>query len=119
MVFALARDGKIRYVNQALGGRTADEVVGSSMYDWMASEQHEGLRAALDDAFRLGQPGGIELTHLPRHEPQAWYECRITPTHRGGDVVSATLVARDITRYKLAIEEWNRRYAELAQRFEE
>lgn len=119
LVFIVARDGRILYVNQPLGGRPADELAGASLFEWVAEEQHAGLRDALDAVFRLGEPGGIELARLPRHQPHASYECRINPTHRGGEVVSATLVARDITRHKVAVEELNRRYGALVRRFEE
>jgi PAS domain S-box-containing protein len=119
VVFILARDGRILYVNQTLGGVPADGVAGSNLFDWIAPEQQEGLRDALDGVFRLGEPQGLELARLPQHQLRAWYECRINPTHRAGEVVSATLVARDITRHKLAGEELNRRYAEAARRADE
>jgi PAS domain S-box-containing protein len=116
LVFIVAREGRILYVNQALGDIAADEVIGQSIFDWMAEEQHTGLRDALEGVFAAGALRGLELCRLPRHDPQAWYECRLSPTHRGGEVVSATLIARDITRHKLAVEELNRRYAELERR---
>ena len=116
LVLIIARDGRILYVNQALGGVAADDAIGQSVFDWMADEQHAGLRDALEGVFGAGQLRGLELCRLPRHAPQAWYECRLSPTHRGDAVVSATLIARDITRHKLAVEELNRRYAELERR---
>jgi PAS domain S-box-containing protein len=116
LVFIVARDGRILYVNQPLGDMVADAAIGQSIFDWMAEEQHAGLRDALEGVFTAGALRGLELCRLPRHEPQAWYEGRLSPTHRGGEVVSATLIARDITRHKLAIEELNRRYAELERR---
>ncbi len=119
LVFIVGRDGRILYVNQPLGGSAADGVIGQSIYDWMAEEQHAALREALEGVFGAGALRGLELCRLPRHAAQAWYECRISPTHRGGEVVSATLIARDITRHKLAVEELNRRYAELERRHRE
>ena len=116
LVFIVARDGRILYVNQPLGDIAADAVIGQSIFDWMAEEQHAGLRDALEGVFTAGALRGLELCRLPRHAPQAWYEGRLSPTHRGGEVVSATLIARDITRHKLAVEELNRRYAELERR---
>jgi PAS domain S-box-containing protein len=116
LVFIVAKDGRVLYVNQPLGGVAADDAIGQSIYDWIAEEQHAGLRDALEGVFGAGELRGLELARLPRHAPQAWYECRLSPSHRGGEVVSATLIARDITRHKLAVEELNRRYAELERR---
>jgi PAS domain S-box-containing protein len=119
LVFIVARDGKILYVNQTLGGVEADQAIGQSVYDWIAEEQHLALREALEGVFAAGERRGIELARLPRHVPEAWYECRLSPTLRGGDVVSATLIARDITRHKLALEELNRRRNEIERRYRE
>jgi PAS domain S-box-containing protein len=116
LVFILARDGRMLYVNQPLGGVAADDAIGQSIYEWIAEEQHAGLRDAMEGVFGAGELRGLELCRLPRHAPHAWYECRLSPSHRGGEVVSATLIARDITRHKLAVEELNRRYAELERR---
>lgn len=118
IVFILARDGRILYVNQPLGALSADGLIGSSVYQLLAAEQHDDLRAALDGVFGQGQPRGLELSGLPS-QPSAWYECRITPTHRAGEVVSATLIARDITRHRAAVDDAARRYAKLARLFEE
>jgi PAS domain S-box-containing protein len=119
LIFIVARDGKILFVNLALGDVGADEAIGQSIYDWLAEEQHAGLREALEAVFGAGERRGIELARLPGHDPQAWYECRLSPTLRGGEVVSATLIARDITRHKLAVEELNRRRTELERRYRE
>lgn len=119
LVFIVARDGKILFVNQTLGGVDADHAIGQNVYEWIAEEQHVALREALEGVFGAGERRGIELSRLPRHAPEAWYECRLSPTLRGGDVVSATLIARDITRHKLALEELNRRRNELERRYRE
>jgi PAS domain S-box-containing protein len=115
----VAQDGKILFVNQALGALGPDQAIGQSIYDWLAEEQHAGLREALEGVFGGGERRGIELARLPRHAPEAWYECRLSPTLRGGEVVSATVIARDITRHKLAVEELNRRRNELERRYRE
>ena len=119
LVFIVARDGKILFVNQTLGGVDADHAIGQNVYEWIAEEQHVALREALEGVFGAAERRGIELSRLPRHAPDAWYECRLSPTLRGGDVVSATLIARDITRHKLALEELNRRRNEMERRYRE
>jgi PAS domain S-box-containing protein len=119
LVFIVARDGRILYVNQTLGGVSADAAIGSNVYDWIAPEQHAGLNEALEGVFDVGERRGIELARLPQHAPEAWYECRLSPTLRAGEVVSATLIARDITRHKLAVEELRRRHSELERRYRE
>ena len=103
-VFIMRENGEILFANCPLGDRTEDEVIGSAIFDWMQAEQHPALAEAISLAFETGQAQRHELAGLQHHNGDAWYDCRITPNVRDGKVVSATLVAHDITQYKRSVQ---------------
>ncbi|MDH3498050.1 MAG: PAS domain S-box protein [Gemmatimonadota bacterium] len=119
LVFIVRQDGTVLYVNRPLGRRGEEDVIGSDLFDWVFPEQHEFMRAALDRVFGGGAADGLELTGIQQHDPDAWYECRIAPNLRDGRVVSATIIARDVTRYKRAEEELRGAHDELRRLLEE
>ncbi len=119
LVFIVRQDGTVLYVNRPLGRRGEEDVIGSDLYDWVFPEQHEFMRAALDRVFSGGAADGLELTGIQQHDPDAWYECRIAPNLRDGKVVSATIIARDVTRYKRAEEALRGAHDELRRLLEE
>jgi PAS domain S-box-containing protein len=103
-VFIVRQTGEILFANCALGDRSEDELIGSSIFDWIPPNQHEGVAESLAQAFETGLSQHHELAGLQNHDPDAWYDCRITPNIRDGRVVSATLVAHDITQYVRAVQ---------------
>jgi len=119
LVFIVGADGQVLFVSRGMGGVAADEVVGSSIYDWIFPEQHALVRERLRLAFETGEPQGHELAGFYPHSPDSWYECRIAPNQRDGAVVSATIVARDVTRHRRAEQEAEHRYAELSRMYQE
>jgi PAS domain S-box-containing protein len=92
--------GVILYVNRPLGRRSEEEVVGSQFTDWVFPDQHAAVRDAVGRVFATGRADGVELQGIQGHDPDSWFECRIAPNTREGKVVSVTIIARDVTRYK-------------------
>jgi PAS domain S-box-containing protein len=118
-VFIVRADGTVLYVNRPLGPRGEEDVIGSELYDWVFPEQHAMVRATLERVFSTGEAGGLELSGIQHHQADAWYECRIAPNHRDGKVVSATIIARDVTRYKRAEQALRTEHGELRRLAEE
>jgi PAS domain S-box-containing protein len=77
------------------------------------------VRATLERVFSSGDAGGLELSGIQNHQADAWYECRIAPNNRDGKVVSATIIARDVTRYKRAEQALRTEHDELRRLAEE
>jgi PAS domain S-box-containing protein len=100
VVFIVRLGGVILYVNRPLGRRSEEDVVGSQFTDWVFPDQHAAVRDAVGRVFATGRADGVELQGIQGHDPDAWFECRIAPNTREGKVVSVTIIARDVTRYK-------------------
>jgi PAS domain S-box-containing protein len=119
-IVLIVRDsGTVLYVNRPLGRRSEDEVVGSQLTDWVFPEQHGTVRDALGRVFATGRADGVELHGIQGHDPEAWFECRIAPNQRDGKVVSVTIIARDVTRYKQAERMLRERVGELTRQIDE
>ncbi len=99
LVFILARDGKVLFVNRTIPGSDEDPV-GSPIYNYMAEDDHETIKECLHRAFDEGKGSGFEGQGLSTGDPPGWYQYRISPNRREGKVVSASLVARNITARK-------------------
>lgn len=119
LVLIVRADGTILYANRALGAVSAEDLIGSSIYDWTFPDQHDALRASLDRVFRTRRSDGCVLAGLAHADTDAWYDCRIAPNLRDGGVVSATLIARDITHHKRAELELLERHRALQTLLEE
>jgi PAS domain S-box-containing protein len=119
LVFIVRADGTVLYVNRPLGKRGEEEVIGSDLYDWIFPEQHLLVREAMGRVFATGRADGLELNGIQQHDADAWYECRIAPNVRDGKVVSATIIARDVSRYKRAERALRAEHEELRQLLEE
>ena len=91
------RDGTIVFANRVQPGLVMERVVGSSLYSHVPEPHHGELRGALEEVFRTGRAGSLDLEAAGPDGQSAWYSCRIGPVERDGQVVAATLVATDIT----------------------
>jgi PAS domain S-box-containing protein len=118
-VFILRETGEILFANCSLGDRTEDEVIGTNILDWVPADQHDGIVKVLELAFETGETQRLELSGLQRNTDVAWYDCRVTPNVRDQKVVSATLVAHDITQYRQTLERLEVSQRELEQTLEE
>ena len=119
VVFIVRLGGAILYVNRPLGRRSEEEVVGSQFTDWVFPEQHAAVREALGRVFSTGRADGVELQGIQGHHPEAWFECRIAPNTREGKVVSVTVIARDVTRYKQTERSLRERTANLERELDD
>ncbi len=118
LVFIVREDGEIRFANRPVGGFTEEEIVGSSIFEWIAPSHRDLLRQSIEQVFATGRPQLHDLAGLPA-DGEGWFEWRVKPNRREGVVVSATLVAHDISRHKRTQYELQQRAEELERLLEE
>jgi PAS domain S-box-containing protein len=108
IIFTVDRQEKITFINRVVPGLTVEEVLGTSMYDYIPSEHHGVCRAAIDGVFRTGEPADYETAGDGPHGSRVWYATRVGPVLQDGEVTAVTLVSTDITARKKAEEELKR-----------
>jgi PAS domain S-box-containing protein len=91
-------DGRLLYINRLLI-RVPEGLEGRTVYDFTDPRHHETMRACLEQVARTGEPGGYESLGQAA-TGVAWYETRVAPITRDGQVVALTLVATDVTARK-------------------
>jgi PAS domain S-box-containing protein len=105
IILVVARSGTILAVNRTVSGSTLEETIGKSVYDNVAPEHCDTIRKSLERVFQTGKPDTYEILGVGPHGLNtAWYETRVVPNKRDGEVIAATLISTDITERKRAEE---------------
>ncbi|MFC1657870.1 PAS domain S-box protein [Candidatus Omnitrophota bacterium] len=105
IVMNVSRDGTILAINHAVGDFTVEEIVGSSIYKFVAPQYCSPLRECLESVFRAGIPDSYEIMGTgPAGPGSAWYETRLMPIRLNQQIHSVTLISADITERKHAEE---------------
>ena len=81
------------------------ETIGQSIRQFLPVDSEEPVREALERVFQNGEPEAFALVEPTREGSDIHLNCRLAPVRSEGRVISAILVATDITDLKLAEEE--------------
>lgn len=119
VVLMIRPDGTVAFANRAVGGVPADEVLGRSVYEYVAEPARDAVRAQLREVFTNQRPGGCDFRGLGPAGVNRWYECRFSPNLREGQVVTATAVIRDVTARRAREAEVEAERESLRRRVEE
>lgn len=97
-------DGTITYVNFAVPPATKADILGTKAETWVPEPFRPRVREALEQVFVHGRRSSYETQSGVVGGEPAWYSVVAGPITVGGQVVSAILVARDITQERRAAE---------------
>jgi PAS domain S-box-containing protein len=109
-VITVDRNHKILMVNSGIPGIiTAEQLIGTEVYNYVEPAHHEIMRESLEKVFQTGMPERYEVLGMGPEGPNtAWYETRVSSNKLDGQIISVTLISRDITERKKAGEEITR-----------
>ncbi len=97
VLLSIDRHGKILIANEAPTGNTAANIIGMNIFSLIQSDDHqEKLRYALEHVFRTGETASYE--HIDSEGE--WHATRVSPIHKDGVIVSATVIGTNISAYK-------------------
>ena len=116
IIMTVSREGTILALNRTVPGITLEEAVGRKVYEYVSPDRRDVVRGALERAFRTQEPGAFEIVGAGPHGADAWYETRVVPIRRDGQVIAATLISTDISERKRsaqALAESEARYRDL------
>jgi PAS domain S-box-containing protein len=100
-VYIVDREGVYQYVNRTPPGISREDLLGkATIYDHLATDYHPAARQVLDQVFSSATAAAFEA-YLPP-PVDLWFSIVVGPVRRDGDVVSASLLSRDITPRKTA-----------------
>ncbi len=109
---------QIQYMNGPVEGFTMEQVIGTSLFDYLPVEYHNLARAVFETVIRTGQPGHYELQCARQDGTVSQVSTRALPIIESGQMTGITLVTTDITGQKEA-EDALRAGEEIARVFQE
>ena len=99
-VLHVHRDGTILFVNHLAPGFTMEDVVGQNFLKFNPDHSKARLQQALDHVLKTGTQDSFETVGQGAHGRDTHYLTRLSPVMEEGRVVSAVLVATDLTALK-------------------
>jgi len=92
--------GVINYINYDFAGFKPNEIIGKTIYDLMPSEFHDKAKDSLNKVIDSGRSFRYEYLGLGNKDEIVWYTNNVGPIKSNGNIVGATIIARDITERK-------------------
>jgi two-component system cell cycle sensor histidine kinase/response regulator CckA len=106
-------DCKIQFINRVIEGFDISQVIGTSIFDYIAAADHEMVRAKIKCVLERGENVSYELRGSPP-EDLNWWSTQLGPVERDGKVVGFTGVSTNITALRRGEEERKRLRAQLS-----
>ena len=103
--------GKISYINHLMPGLTREQVLSSTVFDFVPPYQVPIVKNALEGVFQRGETTTYETFGPGPNGESRIYEVRVSPIFAGDRVISAVFLARDITERK-EMQEKLKKYSE-------
>ena len=98
------QQGIIQFINTVLPGYEKDDVIGKSILNFQPSEYHESMRGCLQQVFAQGEIATLETMGAGSPGELRHYISRFAPIKENNQVVSALVIATDITEQKKTLE---------------
>jgi len=101
-VLLLGRDLKIRYANYSSPGLTVEDLIGSSILDYLQDERKEEIKEILEGVLESGDVASYETRYDIPGDLPLFYESRVVPQVVEKEITGIILSARDISERKQA-----------------
>lgn len=118
-IYKLGKDGIILYVNRDIENIELDNMIGSSIYEYISDKNESALKSAITRAWIEKSKQTVEIEGSI--ENSDWYYCRIGPVLKDGEVESLIFIPSNISDKKKAeieLNELNTRLQDLTQHLE-
>lgn len=97
LILVIAPDGTIRYINRVVEGYQLDEVLGSSVYQYISPQDGEAYAARLKHVLATGEFATFESAVENPDGSVTWHNSRLGPFKENGQIVGVTCISTDIT----------------------
>jgi len=102
-ILTVDEENRVLFASRGLANRTAEEMVGTSVFDLVRLDHRATLRDALRGAFEEGEGRTLEIA-CGGMEDLCWYSVRVGSVCEEGAPPTAIMIAADITEQRLLEE---------------
>lgn len=102
-IVMIDRTGKILFANQNLASLTREQVVGTSLYDYVEPSERSRLETVVRETFETGGRRSYEIRGIGATGP-VWYASHMGAVREDDWVVAAIVVSQEVTERKQAEE---------------
>jgi PAS domain S-box-containing protein len=95
------RNGTLLLLNRPAPGFALEQVIGTSVLDYIQPDQRTQAMQCIEYVFRTGATVVNESVVTGPSGAKSWYESRLGPVKVDNEVVAVTLVSSDVTERKL------------------
>ncbi len=99
-ICAVGKDGRIQFLNHTMAGNAPEDVIGTSIYEYMPPEQQEIMKASIERVFLTGKVDYFEIDWHGAQGAETIWKTRVVPVMDGGQVVAVNLISTEITKQK-------------------
>lgn len=103
MMINVNRDGLIRYMNYVHPDYTLEQVIGSSVFDYVAPEYHELYKENMKYAMESGKSTTFE-TEVNLADSVAWFELHMAPIMTNEKADGIVVITQNVTEKKIALK---------------
>ena len=96
-IMLLDREGRIRFINHPAPTLTNEQVLGTSVYDYVSADQHAAMRACFEYILATGQPSRYDNVFRPPDEAASFWESRVGAVKEGGAITGLVVIASNVT----------------------
>jgi PAS domain S-box-containing protein len=100
IVILVDREGVILFINRTLPEYTVEGVVGTSMYGYLPEESRPRVRRTIERVLATGRLDRYETTHVGRDGEISYWDARVGPVSRGGEIVGAAISTSNVTELR-------------------
>ncbi len=97
-ILTLDSSFQITYANGASPGKTAQQLLGTSILDHLPPEERRGVRAKLQSVVATHQPARYDTTYYSSASGVIYYESLVVPHIHDGRLAELLMVSRDVTQ---------------------
>ena len=105
IIMSLDRDGTIQYINHTQPGISREQLIGTSVYDYVAPESREQARGQIESVLRSGERVCFEVPAIGFDGETYWYINHTGPIWHDGQAIGVVCISHDITEQKKMIED--------------
>jgi PAS domain S-box-containing protein len=97
LILTCDREGKILFLNRTVPGYTVEQVLGTSVYDYIPTDYHDTVRQSFQRVFQTGESVYYETVGAGANGTTSWYASRVGALQSQGQIVAAMVIATDIS----------------------